>query len=265
MQIMKALLGLICVYLLLAGCAKPHKDDAAGVVQNEPVADLYNQANIAMTEGKYSTAIETYRSLQSRYPYGRYAQQTQMELAYAYYKNDEPEAALAEVGRFIRLNPAHPNVDYAYYLKGLINAEEDKDVFSGFFERFTKFDDLITRDPRSARESFDAFRDLVTLFPDSRYAEDARQRMAYLLDILAQHDVRVAKFYFDRGAYVATVNRAKYIVEYYQQAPAVEDALGIMVAAYREMGLHDLAQDTMRVLRTNFPTSQYLSELQTDG
>lgn len=253
------ILALACIAVLFAGCAGGGADKAA---QSGSVEKLYNDAHTAMLKGKYPDAIATYRSLQSRYPYGRYAQQTQVELAYAYYKDLQPEAALAEIDRFIRLNPAHPHVEYAYYLKGLINFQAEDNAFAGFVERITPFDDLATRDPRGARESFEAFRDLVTRFPDSRYAADSRQRMAYLLNVLALHDLGVAKFYFDRGAFVATVNRAKYIVEHYQQAAAVEDALGIMAAAYQEMGLYDLTQDTLRILRTNFPTSQYLQEFE---
>jgi len=264
MQINKAIVAIACAALLSVGCAK--KDGSAGrFLEGGSVEELYAKGHAALIKEKYPKAINAFRSLQSRYPYGRHAEQTQLDLAYAYFKNAEPDAALAEANSFIRLNPTHPHVDYAYYLKGLINFQEDRGLFTGFLERVNLFEGLLIPAPRSAQDSFQAFRDLVTRFPESRYAQDARQRMAYLLNVMAMHDVQIARFYFDRGAYVATVNRAKHVVEHYQQAAAVEDALGIMVEAYREMELDDLAEDTLRVLRSNFPTSRYLLQDEANG
>ncbi len=215
---------------------------------------LYNAAKSALANKDYEQAIKYYESIEARYPYGPFAEQAQIEVAYAYYKSEEPASAVAAADRFIRLHPTHPNVDYVYYLKGLANFNDRR----GLLDRFGGDPDLSDRDPKAAREAFNTFRELATRFPDSKYAADARARMAYLLNALAKHDVLVAKYYVRRGAYVAAVNRCQYVVEHYQRTPAVEDALGVMLEAYTRMGMADLAHDTQRVLEKNFPGSRYL-------
>jgi len=215
---------------------------------------LYTTAKENLTEGDYEKAIKYYETLEARYPYGRYAQQAQLEVAYAYYKDHEAASALAACDRFIKLHPNHPSVDYAYYLKGLINFNDDL----GFLGYVVK-QDLTDRDPKAARESFEAFKELVTRYPDSKYTPDATKRMDYLVNALAGHEAHVAHYYYRRGAYVAAVNRAQVVIKQYPTTPANEDALAVMWRSYDAMGLNDLRDDTLRVLKKNFPNSQYLA------
>jgi outer membrane protein assembly factor BamD len=206
-----------------------------------------------MNEGSWATAVKYFEKLEARYPFGRYAQQAQLEIAYAYYRDNEPASAVAACDRFIKLHPNHPNVDYAYYLKGVVNFYEDQNIFTQFAAQ-----DPTERDPRSARDSFAAFKDLATRYPDSKYTPDALARMKFLVNALASHEVHVANWYMKRGAYVAAVNRASYAVKTYPEAPATEEALGVMAQAYGRMGMDDLRDDALRVLKTNFPNSPYL-------
>jgi outer membrane protein assembly factor BamD len=206
-----------------------------------------------MNEGSWATAVKYFEKLEARYPFGRFAQQAQLEIAYAYYRDNEPASAVAACDRFIKLHPNHPNVDYAYYLKGVVNFYEDQNILSQFAAQ-----DPTERDPRSARDSFAAFKDLATRYPDSKYTPDALARMKYLINALASHEVHVAQWYMRRGAYVAAANRASYAVKTYPEAPAMEEALAVMAKAYGEMGLDDLRDDAVRVLKTNFPNSPWL-------
>lgn len=207
-----------------------------------------------MTEGGYERAIRLYERLEARYPYGRFAQQAQIEVAYAHYKQNEPALAIAAADRFIRLYPDHPSVDYAYYLKGLVNFNENLGLMG-----YVSNQDLSERDPKGAQESFDAFRQLVTRFPDSRYSPDAMQRMRYLVNSLAAHEVHVARYYHRRGAHVAAVNRAKTALEQYPDSPAIEEALFIMTQSYDALGLTDLRDDAKRVMQLNFPDSEWFN------
>jgi len=244
-----------CATLSLGGCSWWK----SRISENEPkhwtVEHYYDEAKSALDRKDYEEAIKLFEGLEARYPYGPYSEQAQLEVAYAYYKYGEPQSAVNAADRFIRLHPTHPAVDYAYYLKGLAHFNTKRNLI----DRLGGEPDLSDRDPGAARKAFEAFQDLVTRFPESRYAADARQRMVYLLNALARHDLRVARFYVERKAYVAAINRCKHVVENYQNAPAVEDALGLMMQTYRTMGLPELAADAERVLRTNFPNSAYLS------
>lgn len=215
---------------------------------------LYSEAKASMTEGGYDRAIKLFEKLEARYPYGRFAQQAQIEVAYAYYKSSEPALSLAAADRFIKLHPNHPNVDYVYYLKGLVNFNEDLGLLASISNQ-----DLSERDPKGAREAFDTFRELVTRFPESKYSEDARQRMQYLVNSLAAHEVHVARYYYRRGAYIAAANRAQAAVTGYPRAPANEEALYLMVKSYEALGMKDLQGDAERVLQKNFPNSVYYS------
>lgn len=215
---------------------------------------LYTEAKSAMSEGSYDRAVQMFEKLEARYPYGRYAQQAQIEVAYAYYKSNEPALAVAAADRFIKLHPNHPNIDYVYYLKGLVNFNEDLGLLGGVSNQ-----DLSERDPKGARAAFDSFRELVTRFPESRYAEDSHKRMQYLVNGLASHEVHVARYYYRRGAYVAAVNRAQAAVAGYPHAPANEEALFLLVKSYDALGMNDLRDDADRVLRKNFPESVYFS------
>ena len=214
---------------------------------------LYAEAKENLTNRDYTQAIKYYEKLESRYPYGRYAQQAQLEIAYAYYKDNEPAQSVAAAERFIKLHPNHPSVDYAYYLKGLANFNGDLG-WAGYISG----QDLTERDPKAARESFDAFKDLVTRYPESKYAEDSVARMNYLVNALASHEVHVARYYMKRGAYVAAANRAQFAIKTYPQAPANEEGLVILVKAYDALEMKDLRDDAERVLKKNFPQSKYL-------
>lgn len=249
MRSLASLLAILSV-LLFSGCGLlPEQDDeTVGWSANK----LYAEAKTAMGEGAYDKAIKLFEKLEARYPYGRFAQQAQLEVAYAHYKQGEKAQALAACDRFIRLHPNHPNVDYVYYLKGLVNFSEDLGLLG-----HVSMQDLTERDPRAAQESFDAFKALVARFPDSKYTPDATLRMAYLVNALASHEVHVAHYYMRRGAYVAAVNRAQTAIKTYPDAPAIEEALFIMVKAYDALKMDDLRDDAERVMRKNFPDSEY--------
>jgi outer membrane protein assembly factor BamD len=215
-----------------------------------PADRLYYAARAEMADKKYEKAIDYYQKLDSRYPYGPLAQQGKIDIAFAHWKNEDPASALAACDRFVREHPNHLNIDYVYYLKGRINFSEDLGFIGKFFRQ-----DPTERDPLAAQEAFAAFKILVTRFPDSKYAPDARARMTYLVNALASHETKVAEYYFRRGAYVAAVNRAQEILTTYPQTPSVERALAIIVASYDRMGLEDLRADAERTLRSNFPDS----------
>lgn len=206
-----------------------------------------------MTDGAYDRAIKYFEQLEARYPYGAYAQQAQIQVAYAYFKQNETASAIAACDRFIKLHPDHPNVDYVYYLKGLANFNEDLGMFASITRQ-----DQTERDPKAARESFNAFRELTSKFPDSKYTPDALLRMRYLVNALAYNETHVARYYYKRGAYLAAANRAQYAIQTYPDAPAREEALYLMMVSYQALGLKDLRDDTERVLRKNYPTSVYL-------
>lgn len=239
----------------LAACSFIDKQDPAGTMSAEK---LYAEAKDALEGGQYDLAIKRYETLEARFPYGRYSQQGQLEVAYAYYKQNEQASAVAAAERFMKLHPNHPNVDYAYYLKGLAYFNEDLGILSKLSRQ-----DRTERDPKSARESFDAFKDLVQRFPDSKYAPDALARMKYLVNALASHEVHVAGWYIRRGAYVAAANRAQYALKNYPEAPAQEEALLIMIQAYDALGMAELRDDTERILRKNFPDSEHLKNMLT--
>ena len=221
---------------------------------------LYSEAKDNLNSGNYERAVKLFETLESRYPFGRYAQQAQLEIAYAYYKDNEPISAIAASDRFIKLHPNHPNVDYAYYLKGLANFNDDLGLVGNLVDQ-----DLSERDPKAAREAFVSFKELVTRFPDSKYAADSTARMKYLVNALASNEVHVAKYYLKREAYVAAANRAKEVLKTYPEAPVLEEALAIMVVSYDKMKLTELRDDSLRVLALNFPNSKYAKGVNTEG
>ena len=237
----------------MAACSFIDKHDPTSGYSAEK---LYREAKEALDGGQYDLAIKRYETLESRFPYGRYSQQGQLEIAYAYYKQSEQASAVAATERFMKLHPNHPNVDYAYYLKGLVYFNEDLGLMGKISRQ-----DRTERDPKAARESFDAFKDLVQRYPESKYTPDALARMKYLVNALASHEVHVARYYMKRGAYVAASNRAQYALRNYPQAPAQEDALLIMIQAYEVLGMHELRNDAERVLRKNFPDSAQLKSV----
>ena len=249
---MPRILAFLIALGLLAGCSL--LPDEVDETKNWSASKIYYTAKEALGEGNYEKAVKLYEKLEARFPYGPYAQQAQLEVAYAYYKDNEPVSAIAACERFIKLHPNHPHVDYAYYLKGLANFVEDPSFMSRFGDQ-----DMSDRDPKSAREAFEAFQQLVNRYPDSKYTHDAIARMKYLVNALAASEVQVARYYYKRGAYVAAANRGKYVLEHYQQSPALEEALAIMARSYEKMGMNDLRDDAMRVLKHNFPKSDYVS------
>ncbi|TXI16347.1 MAG: outer membrane protein assembly factor BamD [Nitrosomonas sp.] len=221
---------------------------------------FYSEAKEKLNEGNYTAAIKLYESLEARYPYGRIAQQAQLETAYAHYKNEEPASAIAAADRFIKLHPNHDNVDYAYYIKGLASFNDNWGMM-GFLLKGPFKQDMSERDSKASRESFENFKELVMRFPESKYAADARQRMAYLINAVAMGEIHVARYYMKRKAYIAAANRAQNAVKEYPRTPASEEALYIMVKAYEELELYDLRDDAERVMRLNFPDSHFLNEL----
>ena len=244
-----AVAGALALATLLGGCglfSGSNADKTAGWTAQK----LYSEAEDELSAGGYGNAIKLFETLQSRYPFGRYAQQAQMEIAYAHYKDGDKDLAIAAADRFIKQYPNSPNADYVYYLKGVINFNDNLGFLGSLAQQ-----DLTERDPKALRDAFDAFRELATKFPESKYTPDAIVRMKYLVNALAAHEVHVARYYLRRGAYVAAANRAQTVVQQYQQSPAVPDALMIMVAAYDGLEMPQLRDDAKRVLNQNFPVA----------
>ena len=211
-------------------------------------AKFHQQAKEALDNQNFQKAITLYEALEARYPFGDYAAQAQLNVAYAYYKNDDPEAAIAAADRFIKVHPRNSNVDYAYYLKGLVNYNRG----IGFIDRFLPTDSS-QRDPGNAKDAYDNFQELIRRFPNSKYVPDARLRMVALRNNMGMYELHVADFYMRRKAYVAAVNRANHIVKEYQRTPAVPYALKIMQEAYTHLGMDDLAADADRIFKLNYP------------
>jgi outer membrane protein assembly factor BamD len=242
MQVKHLLLIATLAFVTACSSNKPEVDE------NLSETELYQQAQEDLGSNSYNNAIAKLKALESRYPFGRYAEQAQLELIYAYYKNVEPEAAKAAAERFIRLHPQHANVDYAYYLKGLASFDQDR----GLIARFLPLD-LTKRDPGAARDSFNEFAQLTSRFPNSRYAPDAKARMVYLRNLLAAYEVHAGRYYLTRQAYVAAANRGRYVVENFQETPAVGDGLALMIEAYQRLELDDLAASSLETLKLNYP------------
>ena len=246
------LVSIFLVCILATGCSAFKKDK---VNENATAEELYADAQKSMSKKNWRTAVDQLRTLEAKYPYGKYAEQAQLDTAYAYYQNKEPGLAIAAADRFIKLHPTHSSVDYAYYLKGLASFEEDDSLLG----RLTGQDDLSDRDASLTRNALEAFQDVYTLFPESQYAADSRAQAVYLTNALARHEISIANYYFTRQAYVATVNRAKGVIETYPESPEIEHALGLLMHSYGRMGLDTLAVDSRRILELNFPESSYLT------
>ena len=234
--------------LLLGLISCSSSPDADDQYADWTAEEIYEEAKAELDNGQYETAIQMFERLESRFPYGIYAERAQLEAAYAYYKYNEPESAILAADRFIKLHPNHPKVAYAYYLRGLASFDANQSFMNRLFRQ-----DPTERDPKAARRAFSYFSELVRKYPDSEYSQDAINRMYDLRDGLAKYEVHVINYYLKRKAYVAVVNRATYILQNYQKTPYVPDALGAMVEAYHAMGLNDLAADTLQVLQLNYP------------
>jgi len=235
--------------MFLTGCADTNYDPTKDW-SNEK---LYSEAKDELTTGAYDKAIRMFEKLEGRAAGTPLAQQAQLDKAWAQYKTNEPAQAAATLDRFIKLHPASPALDYALYLKGLVNFNDNLGLFSSLAEQ-----DIAERDPKQAKESFEAFRELVTRFPESKYSPDARLRMTFIRNSLARSDVYVAKYYYQRGAYVAAINRAQNTVQEFRDVPAVEDALILMIQSYDKLGLTQLRDDTRRVLEKTYPESIFI-------
>lgn len=233
----------------MTGCSTTPVDPTAGMSPNA----IYSDAKDEMTQGQWDKAVPLLEKLEGRAAGTPLAQQAQLDKAFAQYKSDEPAQALATLERFMKLHPASPAMDYALYLKGIINFNSDL----GMFSKITR-QDLAERDQKASKESFESFKELVTRFPDSRYSPDARQRMNYIVSSLAQYEVHVARYYYKRSAYLAAINRAQLAVADYRDVPAIEEALYIIYKSYDALGMTQLRDDAKRVLETNYPQSEFL-------
>ncbi len=252
MNAFKIILAL-CLALTLAACSNtPDRGDQPAESSEK---EIYDAAQRFLDSGNYDLAVKNLQLLESRFPFGPYAEQAQLEIIYAHYRARETEVAIAAADRFVRLHPQHPNVDYAYYMRGLANYTEGE----GLLERFIPTD-MTQRDPGSAIQAFDDFRQLLQRFPNSNYAPDAKARMIFLRNRLARYEINVANYYFKRKAYLAAANRGRYGIENLPGSEAVPDALAVMVQAYRLMDMNDLAEQSLQVLRTNYPRHPSLDE-----
>ena len=241
---------LLAMSALLAGCASTADDKTTSWSPNR----LYAEAKDELSSGAYDKAIPLFEKLEGRAAGTPLAQQAELEKAYAQYKSGDQAQAQATLDRFMKLHPASPALDYALYLKGIVNFNDNLGVFSVLSRQ-----DLSERDQKAAKESFESFKELAARFPESRYAPDAKARMTYIVDSLAQYEVHVARYYFSRGAYVAAINRAQSALSDYQDVPALEQALFIMVRSYDALGMTQLRDDTRRVMEKNYPRSDYLA------
>lgn len=243
----------LCFALFVAGCSSS-PDDEDIVVANKGAEALYEDAKNSLEVGNFSAAATTLSALDSRYPFGPLSHQVQLDLIYAYYKSGKQDESLATIDRFIRLNPNHSDVDYAMYMRGLVNMDND----ANFFQDLVGID-RSDRDASDARQSFNDFRRLIEKFPDSKYAADAQKRMIYIKDRLARYEIAVARYYMKREAYVAAANRGQYVVESFPDSPQVQEALEIMVECYDLMGLEELKTNALQTLKLNFPNSDWAS------
>jgi outer membrane protein assembly factor BamD len=249
------LLAVLALVMAVSACSMfGHKGQS---IDTMPVEPLYTKAHTSLENGDYAAASKAYQRLIARFPSGAYNEQAQLDLAYSQYKDNQPDDALSTINRFIKTYPTNKHVDYAYYLRGLINFGRT----TGFVERVTKSSGgQSRRDQGYNLQSFDDFSELARRFPDSAYTADARQRMIYLRNLLAQYEINVAEFYLRNKAYVAAADRSQYVIEHYQQAPQAGDALAILARSYLALDRKELAAQTRKVLALNYPDHPYLQD-----
>jgi len=245
------LITLFSILLNLFGCSLAETKPETWSVEH-----LYQEAKKAFDASDYQTAIKYYEILEARFPFEKYAQQAHLNLIYSYYKYEEPESAIVAVNRFIKLYPRHPNVDYVYYLKALVNFERNQSVLDRILPV-----DRSQRDQGAAKQAFQDFQALIRRFPNSKYSKDAKQRMTHLRNRLAEHELHVARFYMKRNAYVAAANRAKVVIQSFQGTQAVSEALVILAKAYKVMGLNELSDSALEVLALNYPEHEGITEV----
>ena len=253
MFVIKKLFVLIMLPLFLLACADT--DAIRTETKGWSVQKLYTEANKTLSDKNYSRSIKLYNVLEATYPYGVYAQQGLLDLAYAYYQNDQPELALPTLDQFIRTYPANANIDYALYLKGYINYKNDNGLLSKYSRQ-----DISERDPKGIEEAYKAFYELATKYPNSRYAPDAKDKVQQLVNALARGEIYRARYYMSINAYLAGINRAQNVINTYPNTQYVEEALAIMVSAYSALNQVQLSNDTLAVLKLNFPNSGYLAK-----
>ena len=244
-----SLLSIFIVSIMISSCSSNEEMPDERLLEKE----LYDQAQFRLKDGSYSMAIRSLEALESRFPFGRYAEQAQAELIYAYYMNSQFEASQSAAERFINLHPRHTHSGYAYYMKGLASFTDDSGLFSRYFQS-----DLAKREVVMAQQSFDELSDFIARYPDSKYVPHAKQRMIYLRNLLAQHEVYVADFYMKRGAYLAAIGRAKYVIEHLPNTPQTPYALSILVEAYGLMEYEELRKINLEILNSNYPNFNIL-------
>jgi|TARA_B100001113_G_scaffold290588_1_gene246706 outer membrane protein assembly factor BamD len=240
-------LGLLAVFFVLTvltSCSSNDEIPDERLIEKE----LYDQAQTRLKNGSFSTAIMSLEALESRFPFGRYAEQAQAELIYAYYMNSQFEASQSAAERFINLHPRHSHTGYAFYMKGLAAFTDDSGLFSRYFQS-----DLAKREVVMAQTSFDELSDFISRYPSSKYVPHAKQRMIYLRNLLAEHEIYVADFYMKRGAYLAAIGRAKYVIEHLPNTPQTPYALSILVEAYEILEYEELRKTSFDILKANFP------------
>lgn len=245
--------ALVGICALTLGACSSSIDDEGLEIANKGAQSLYEDAKEALSVGNYSVAAQTLSALDSRYPFGPLSNQVQLDLIYAYHKTGKSAEALATIDRFVRLNPNHSDVDYAMYMRGLVNMDSD----TNFFQELVNIS-RADRDATTVKEAFNDFRNLIDKYPDSKYAADARKRMLFIKDRLARYEIAVARYYIKRQAYVAAANRGQYVIEHFADTNLVQEALEIMVYCYRELGLDELHDNTLETLRLNYPNSELI-------
>ena len=245
-----SVLSIFIFLLILSSCSSNEEMPDERLVEKE----LYDQAQSRLKNGSFSTAIMSLEALEARFPFGRYAEQAQAELIYAYYMNSQFEASQSAAERFINLHPRHSHTGYAFYMKGLAAFTDDSGLFSRYFQS-----DLAKREVIMAQTSFDELSDFISRYPNSKYVPHAKQRMIYLRNLLAEHEIYVADFYMKRGAYLAAIGRAKYVIEHLPNTPQTPYALSVLVEAYEMLEYEELRKTSLNILETNYPDFDYRS------
>jgi outer membrane protein assembly factor BamD len=250
-NLFSAIIAIVAV-LSLTACSSV-EDEQRKLVENQGASALYKEAKRSMDVGNFSAAAQILSTIDSKFPFGPLSHQVQLDLIYSYYKTGDIEQTLATIDRFVRLNPNHADVEYALYMRGVTNMEQDNNLFQEVFGV-----DRSDRDPSKSKEAFEDFRRLLEKHPESKYASDAKQRMIHIKNRLAKYEIAVGRFYMRREAWVAAANRGRYVLEYFPDTEQVQPALEIMVASYNELGLDELKNNAIKTLKLNYPQSEFI-------